>query len=177
MHCGGKKYKLSARRKNVRWGNIMLYYTEVDLSYYEIPGERTLNIYISGCQNNCEDCHYIELQRIDYGTPVKAYIENIIELYRRHATCICFMGEGKGEEADHAEMCEYVSIIHRVSMKAALYCGRDTIIESWMQRFDYVKLGKYYPDKGPLTHRTTNQKLYMKNGCDWTDITERFLEY
>ena len=29
----------------------MLYYTEVDLSSYEIPGETTLNIYISGCQN------------------------------------------------------------------------------------------------------------------------------
>ena len=66
----------------------MLYYTEVDLSSYEIPGETTLNIYISGCQNRCIDCHYPELQSNEYGEPLNLNFKRIIELYSNYAKCI-----------------------------------------------------------------------------------------
>ncbi len=152
----------------------MLYYTEVDLSSYEIPGEITLNIYISGCQNRCSNCHYLELQKNDYGDLLKLNFKQILELYRNYATCICFMGEGRGTTVERNEMQDYIEHIHLASMKAALYCGRDTTIESWMEGFDYVKIGRFYPDKGPLTAPTTNQKMYMKERNKWIDITYSF---
>lgn len=152
----------------------MLYYTEVDLSSYEIPGETTLNIYISGCQNRCIDCHYPELQSNEYGEPLNLNFKRIIELYSNYATCICFMGEGRGTTVERNEMQDYIEHIHLASMKAALYCGRDTTIESWMEDFDYVKVGRFYPDKGPLTAPTTNQKMYMKENSEWINITYSF---
>ena len=152
----------------------MLRYTEVELSPYEIPGESSLNIYISGCLNHCPDCHYPELQCPDFGEELTRYIANIVSLYERFATCITFMGEGSCTDAEKAELCGYAKKIHERGMKAALYCGRDTEIESWMENFDYVKIGSYQAEKGTLTQKSTNQRLYKQSQGEWTDITSVF---
>jgi anaerobic ribonucleoside-triphosphate reductase activating protein len=51
------------------------------------------------------------------------------------------------------------------------------------QAFDYVKVGPYKPECGPLNERTTNQRLYhhtgdasgeLHGGRRFCDITARF---
>ena len=56
------------------------------------------------------------------------------------------------------------------------YSGRDELPEGIdTAAFDYIKLGGWVEERGPLTAPTTNQRLY-KVGPDggMEDITERF---
>ena len=59
----------------------MLYYTEICLSPYEVPGEQSICIYISGCCNRCKSCHYPELRLPEYGDVLSKRISDIIDLY------------------------------------------------------------------------------------------------
>lgn len=57
-----------------------------------------------------------------------------------------------------------------------MYSGRQSIeLEMW-ELFDYVKLGPYIPEFGPLDNPNTNQRLYKINRetKDIEDITSMF---
>ena len=55
----------------------------------------------------------------------------------------------------------------------------DYINTEW---FDYIKLGPYIPECGPLNQKTTNQRMYLNTGLSssingligWKDITYKF---
>ena len=152
----------------------MLYYTEADLSPLEVPEEQALCIYISGCKNHCADCHYPELQRTDYGDPLKENMEKLLRLYLNYCTCICFMGEGENSTESRKEMRQYAMMAHACGRSTCLYSGRDTQIEDWMDCFDYIKLGSYQSKYGPLSQRGTNQKMYKRIGDRYQDVTVWF---
>ena len=90
----------------------MLYYTEFGLSHLEVPGETALCIYISGCLNHCSNCHYPELQRQNYGTPLNIFYQAMIELYAPQASCVCFLGEGEGTDSEKHELLLYAKQAH-----------------------------------------------------------------
>ncbi len=152
----------------------MLYYTETGLSHTEVPGEAVLCIYLSGCLFRCKNCHYPALQRPNYGTPLKKHYRDLIALYQHQATCVCFLGEGAGTNAEREEFRAYVNYAKRRGLKACLYSGRDTIIEPWMHLFDYIKLGSFQEALGPLDSIRTNQKMYQKTAQGYIDITSIF---
>lgn len=152
----------------------MLYYTETGLSHAEVPGEAALCIYLSGCTFHCKNCHYPALQRPNYGTPLNEHYWDLIALYQHQATCVCFLGEGAGTNAEREEFKEYVTYAKRHGLKACLYSGRDTTIEPWMHLFDYIKLGSYQEAFGPLDSIRTNQKMYRKTAQGYVDITSIF---
>lgn len=152
----------------------MLHYVEFGLSHMEVPDEVALCIYISGCPNRCVNCHYQELQQVDAGELLAIYFEQILDLYHDYTTCVCFMGEGDGSEESKAELLFYVKECGKHGYRTCLYSGRDTIIEDWMKKFDYVKVGSYREIFGPLTSKTTNQRMWMKEADTYIDITERF---
>lgn len=152
----------------------MLHYVEFGLSYMEVPGEAALCIYISGCSNRCVNCHYQELQQVDAGELLATYFEQILDLYHDYTTCVCFMGEGDGSEESRTEMLSCVKSCNKRAYKTCLYSGRDTNIEDWMKPFDYVKVGSYREEFGPLTSETTNQRMWMKEADRYIDITEKF---
>ena len=110
----------------------MLRYTEFGLTHQEVPGESAICIYISGCPNGCEDCHYPELQSTTSGLPLKKYIYDIIDLYRSQATCVCFLGEGDCSSESKKELFEYALLAADDNLRTCLYSGRDTTIEEWM---------------------------------------------
>lgn len=86
------------------------------------------------------------------------------------------MGEGAGGISERNELQKYASYAQLKGLKACLYSGRDTNIEQWMTVFDYIKLGSYKFEKGPLTSPGTNQRMYKKEGQEFTDITCSFWE-
>ena len=84
------------------------------------------------------------------------------------------MGEGDGSKESQTEILSYVQECNKRDYKICLYSGRDTVIEEWMKQFDYVKVGSYREEFGPLTSETTNQRMWMKEVDKYVDITERF---
>lgn len=152
----------------------MLYYTEFGLSHREVPNERSICIYISGCQNQCINCHYPELQRLNYGHLLFTNYYKMIQLYLGAASCVCFLGEGKNTLLEHKELTLYSFYAHKKGLKTCLYSGRDTFIEQWMETFDYIKIGSYQPTQGPLSSPQTNQQMYRKSGHTYVNITKEF---
>ena len=153
----------------------MIYYTEADLSPYEVPNEQSLCIYISGCQENCYHCHYPDLRRVNYGTPLKDNFQKLLTLYFHQATCICFLGEGENTLQSRAELTMFARQARVAGKKTCLYSGRNVNIEEWMKIFDYVKAGSFQKDLGGLDSPTTNQMFYKKctNGT-YQNITSDF---
>ena len=150
----------------------MLHYCEVALSPIEVPGELSICIYVTGCQSHCEECHYPELQLCNYGELLLERIDNIVDSYLSEASCLCIMGEGQSE--DRNELMTVNKHGHSKGLKTCLYSGRDVIIEDWMMEFDYIKLGSYRKEYGPLTSRNTNQVFYAIDNTGFNDITEVF---
>lgn len=166
----------------------MIKFVEEDtlIGYREIPDEISLCVNISNCQNNCKGCHSPYLRK-DTGflLDFKA-IDDLIMEYEG-VTCFCFMGEGKS----------LLDILHAAGhikkswgLKVALYSGREDVPEdSVWHILDYVKIGPYKEEFGPLNKKTTNQRLYKhvadnekyaivngKKREKWEDVTYKFWE-
>ena len=152
----------------------MLYIVDYTLSTLEVPDEISLCLFISGCLNNCSDCHSPELQRNDYGEPLHQTIYNLLELYSSKITCVCFLGEGKNTYEEKGELKNFSDYAHMKGLKSCLYSGRNTDIEDWMKIFDYIKVGAFDINRGPLTEKNTNQIMYQKIDGDYRNITSKF---
>ena len=109
----------------------MLKYIEVCLSNIEVPNESSICIYISGCLNKCSECHYPELQNPLYGDFLQENYDKIISIYRKRATCVCFLGEGENTIESRNELIVYANKANLLGLKSCLYCGRDIEIEDW----------------------------------------------
>lgn len=61
------------------------------------------------------------------------------------------------------------------SLKVAWYSGRDELSEHiYISNFDYIKLGHYDEECGPLNNPNTNQRMYKISKGELIDITNRF---
>lgn len=135
----------------------MIKYVDTLVGFSEIPDEITLCINISNCPNNCPGCHSSWLLK-DEGTPL-TYIElkSLINK-NRGITCICFMG-GDREPWEIQRLAKLIK--EDFDIKVGWYSGKDEIWKGIdLIYFDYVKIGSYKRNLGPLNSPTTNQILY-----------------
>ena len=154
----------------------MLKYTDTKVVFAEVPDEITLAINISGCPCNCENCHSPYLakdigERLDFDSLNKIINDNI------GVTCISFMG-GDINPNDVNSLAEFIRAEYP-ELKVAWYSGRQELSKDInLKNFDYVKLGPYIKDKGPINCKTTNQVLLeieVVQGKVFTkDITAKF---
>lgn len=152
----------------------MLKYVDTLISFQEIPDEISLCINISNCPNNCPGCHSSYLKD-DVGIPL-TYVE-LMQLISKNQgiSCVCFMGGDK----EPWEVQRLAQRVKEEGLKAAWYSGKSEIPEDIrLVNFDYVKLGPYMEEKGPLNSRTTNQVMYkidhIADRPFVVDITSRF---
>lgn len=154
----------------------MLKYTDVSVTFAEIPDEINLCFSISNCDGLCEGCHSSEL-RSDVGSNLQA---DILPLLQKNSdiTCVVFLGEGRKQGNTIEEWRHLVEMIRffHPHLKVALYSGRTDIEENFWWLWDYVKVGPYIERLGPLNSPTTNQRLYAINREEKikTDITYKF---
>ncbi len=151
-------------------------YVDVKEVFAEIPDEITLAINISGCPIRCKGCHSQYLWE-DVGQELTA--EVLMDLLSRHlgVSCVCLMGGDQAPEEVN-RLLRHVKAHSKV--RTAWYSGRkEKAEEVQLRNLDYLKLGPWMEECGPLTNRNTNQRLYrvQHNGTDehpLTDLTPRF---
>lgn len=160
----------------------MLKYVDAKVVFAEVPDEITLAISISGCPCHCEGCHSAYLAK-DIGVPLsEAELTLLIET-NKGISCVAFMGgdAAPGEVDHYAEFIKYQSLQNKYPrLKVAWYSGRQELspeIDLW--NFDYIKLGPYKEECGPLDKKTTNQKFYKvvhtsTGKSKLCDITHKF---
>ncbi len=133
----------------------MLKYTTCQVTFSEVPDEISLCIEISNCPIHCPECHSKELWG-DIGQELtKTVIEDLLTS-NRGVTCVCFMG-GDAEPVEVNELSKWVHETHP-ELKTAWYSGMDEY-PRFTPDFDYVKIGSYREDDGPINVKTTNQKM------------------
>ncbi|MGM9531189.1 hypothetical protein [Intestinibacter sp.] len=151
----------------------MLKYVDTAITFLEVPNEITLCINISNCPCHCKGCHssYLaddigEVLVSDEDSLAKGFGKHISnQLYKlirenEGITCICFMG-GDSNPADINFLARAIKLLNWVKLKVAWYSGRQELSPDIDFRwFDYIKLGPYVEELGPLNKPTTNQKFY-----------------
>ena len=150
----------------------MLKYVDTKVTFSEIPDEITLCINISNCPCKCPGCHSPYLAE-DIGERLR--YDNLISLIHKNKgiTCVAFMGG----DADPLSVNVYASIIKEQfpNLKVAWYSGRQELSkEINLNNFNFIKLGPYIEDLGPLNSKTTNQRFYKIEEGKLIDITNLF---
>ena len=152
----------------------MLKYVNTGVVFQEIPDETTLSINISRCPCHCPGCHSQYLAE-DIGLPLtEAAIDVFVGEYGKDITCIALMGGDAEPDTVNRLAC----YIHQAypRFRVAWYSGR-LRVPSVVNKadFDYIKIGPYIAHLGPLTSRSTNQRLYKRQpDASFLDITSLF---
>ena len=156
---------------------ITLKYVDTLVSFSEIPDEISLCINISNCPNNCKGCHSSYLKE-DIGEELN--IASLYDLIKDNAgaSCVCFMGGDQNPKLIN-DLAFAVGLLSDKPRKVAWYSGNNHISkEITLKYFDYIKIGGYNELFGPLTCKTTNQKMYKithtKGDDVINDITYKF---
>ncbi len=148
-------------------------YYNFDIVFAEIPDETTLALNITNCPNRCPGCHSVHLQG-DVGQVLdEEELVGLIRCYGQAVTCVCFMG---GDSAPQ-EIARLASVVKRLCprLKTGWYSGRNALAQGLDPTvFDYIKIGCWNAEAGPLSSPTTNQHLYHVVGREMRDITSKF---
>jgi anaerobic ribonucleoside-triphosphate reductase activating protein len=151
----------------------MLKYVDTAIVFSEVPDEITLAINISGCPCACRGCHSAYLAD-DVGTPLSASVlKALVTDSDGGVSCVAFMG-GDGDPGEVNRLCKELKR-WRPALKTAWYSGRAHLsgeIETAL--FNYIKLGPYMEEFGPLGSPTTNQRFYEVIDGKLTENKYRF---
>lgn len=151
----------------------MLKYVDTKVTFSEVPDEISLCINISNCPCQCKGCHSSYLAQ-DIGNPLNKLVLSKLLEDNKGISCVSFMG-GDSDTIHIVALASYVKT--HTNLKVAWYSGRSEladIVSKQLQWFDYIKLGPYKEEFGPLNSRTTNQRFYKVNGKELVDITYKF---
>lgn len=153
----------------------MLKYVDTKVVFAEIPDEITLAINISGCPCNCKGCHSSYLAE-DVGEPLDLqHLTNLIDS-NKGITCVGLMG-GDANPSEVDDIAQDIKEYYP-ELKVGWYSGRQELSKDIeLSNFDYIKLGPYIEEFGPLNSKTTNQRFYKVNGKELVDITSRFWKH
>lgn len=134
----------------------MLKFTDTQVTFSEIPDEISLCINLSNCPYHCPACHSKELWR-DIGEPLR--VGKLIDLIEANKgiTCVCFMG-GDSDLEELYNLFKFMPMLYK-DLKVAWYTGREDIPKD-LPPIDYIKVGPYKEECGPINVKTTNQRLY-----------------
>lgn len=149
----------------------MIKYVNTMVTFSEVPDEISLCIEISNCPCHCFNCHSSYLAE-DIGEELNSHsLKNLID-NNKGITCVSFMG-GDSNPSDINTLAQWIKIYYPI--KIAWYSGRQELSKDIdLKNFDYIKLGPYVEELGPLTKKTTNQRFYKVINNELIDNTYLF---
>lgn len=153
----------------------MLKYVDTKVVFAEVPDEITLAINISNCPCQCKGCHSSYLAQ-DIGEPLDLqHLTNLIDS-NKGITCVCIMG-GDANPSEVDDIAQDIKEYYP-ELKVGWYSGRQELSEDIeLSNFDYIKLGPYIEEFGPLNSKTTNQRFYKVSDGELIDITSKFWKH
>lgn len=150
----------------------MIKYTETEVTFQEVPDEISLCINISNCPCHCDGCHSSHLA---YDIGAELTTERLSFLISSHSgiSCVSFMG-GDANPKDINGLASFVKTNFK-DLKVCWYSGREVLSKDInLNNFDFIKLGPYIKQLGPLNNKGTNQKFYKVKNNQLEDITNKF---
>lgn len=150
----------------------MLKYVDTLVSFSEVIDEITLCINISNCPCKCVNCHSSYLAQ-DIGEPLDLqHLTNLIDS-NKGITCVCIMG-GDVNPSEVDDIAQDIKEYYP-KLKVAWYSGKQELSKDInLEFFDFIKLGPYIEELGPLNSKTTNQRFYKVENNKLIDITYKF---
>ena len=149
----------------------MLKYLNTQVTFSEVPDEITLCINITGCKIGCKNCHSSYLAE-NIGEELNSFSLKELISNNKGITCISFMG-GDSSPSKIDALAQWVKINYPI--KTAWYSGRQELSKDInLNNFNFIKLGPYIEDLGPLNSKTTNQRFYRIEENKLVDITNLF---
>ena len=135
-------------------------YLDYAVTFSEFPDEIALCINITNCPFHCFGCHSPELWEDKGKILNQVEISKLIET-NEGISVIGFMGG----DSNHALINTFASYVKNnyPTLKVGWYSGSSVIPkEINIKNFDYIKLGHYDIEKGPINNPKTNQRFYAK---------------
>ena len=159
----------------------MLKYVDTMVTFSEVPNEITLCINISNCKCHCKGCHSAYLAE-DIGEELTCKkLEELIQA-NKGITCVSFMG-GDINPIEIESLAKYIKSFYP-ELKVSWYSGKQELPKHFdLKWFNFIKLGPYIEELGPLNSKTTNQRMYEvaklyyedgTSGYELEDITHKF---
>ncbi len=134
-------------------------YASTKIVFQEVPNEVSLGFLISGCPLKCPGCHSSNVRGKEFGLELTedGFVQLILE-HQNIITCILFLG-GEWEKQN---LIKFLKISQFYNLKTCLYTGLEyhEVDDSILQYLDYIKVGPYIKNKGPLSSVNTNQKFF-----------------
>lgn len=132
-------------------------YVDTKVVFSELPNEITLAINISGCPCACHGCHSSYLAG-DIGVPLTYEELSRLIQANRGITAVSFMG-GDANPAEINRLAHWVKT--QTHLLTGWYSGRSQLSSDIeLSNFNFIKLGPYIDELGPLNSPTTNQRMY-----------------
>lgn len=146
-----------------------------ELVLQEVPDNISVALNLTRCPHRCIHCHS-EILRENVGVILTFdELDRILSYYDNDSiTCVCFMG-GDEDTDTLFRLADHVRIIK--GLFTAWYSGTDEFDPNSAAHFNYIKIGGYKEEFGPLNKKTTNQIMYkiLEDGSK-VDITYKFQE-
>ena len=149
---------------------------DTSITFAEIPDEICLCINISNCPHRCQGCHSQYLQT-DIGNILTNEVLHDLITNNNGITCVVFMGG----DSDKESLKQFANYVYSFNLKVGWYSGEYELdLNLYEKYFDYIKIGPYIEELGPLNSHNTNQRLYYinkNNNCSnivINDITYKF---
>lgn len=150
----------------------MLKYVDTLVSFSEVPDEITLCINITGCKIGCKNCHSPYLAE-DMGNVLNLQALTSLIDSNSGITCVCIMG-GDANPSKVDDIAQDIKEYYP-KLKVAWYSGKQELSKDInLEFFDFIKLGPYIEELGPLNSKTTNQRFYKVENNKLIDITYKF---
>lgn len=150
----------------------MLKYVDTLVSFSEVPNEITLCINISNCPCHCKGCHSSYLAE-DIGNILNLQALTSLIDSNSGITCVCIMG-GDANSSKVDDIAQDIKEYYP-KLKVAWYSGKQELSKDInLEFFDFIKLGPYIEELGPLNSKTTNQRFYKVENNKLIDITYKF---
>lgn len=149
-----------------------MYFSYPQETYSEIPDEISLAISISGCGLACKGCHSTETWDPEFGRELTTNeLDKLFKKYKYSTAVLFYGGEWNLEELEY-----FIEYTKKYNKKVCLYTGLELedFSDDFINKLDFIKVGKYNQQLGGLQSKKTNQKFFKIEQGELIDWTYKF---